>query len=199
MRRMKRPAVAPVAAVALAIVVGCTGTARTEASGAPAAEADQAVVVTRSQGDFKPTCSPRAIGRRLRGLSEALRAVDVDALQRYWGPGFGWFRVNLRSGGFAAETYEDGVAALEQRGGLQLRFRNVKLSGRSGDATFDANYRKPGGAKKDLAGKVGLSCRTPTMKVLTSFSWARGEIARCPKPRRDPPPGAMIVCSRRAG
>jgi hypothetical protein len=156
----------------------------------------QQIIVTRSRGDFKPDCGPRQIGRRLRGLSEALHVIDKETLQAYWGAGFQWFRILHRDATwFEVESYEAGIDALHQRGGLRLRFRKVEV-GRKGGAEFDATFWKSESVRKDIAGKVQLSCKRPTIVAVSAFNYPRHEVASCPKPRR-PVRGAMIVCSRR--
>lgn len=157
----------------------------------------QPIAVTRKEGTFRPTCGPRRVGRRVRGFSRALATVDADALRRYWGRNFMWFRILRRRGAwFETESYEDGLASLRRKGGLRLLFREVELNDGRGNIEFDATFWTRRSDRKDLGGKAKLSCRRPTIVALTSFH-SRRNIADCPKPRRSVPPNAIIVCSGR--
>jgi hypothetical protein len=188
----------PVLATALLLgATSCGGDngANGAVSGEPAV---QPIVVTRDKGESRPTCGPREVGQRLRDYARALATVDGDALRGYWGRGFAWFRILLKRGGFEAEDYEEGLAALEARGGVRLRFREVAIDGRGG-ASFDGAYwreveeRK---TRKRIGGKVELSCSRPTIIALAAAGdRASLNTARCPKPDRRVRPKPMIVCT----
>jgi hypothetical protein len=196
-RRYGAVGVFPVLATALLLgATGC-GDDGAGANGAVSGETGpQQIAVTRDKGKSRPTCGPQEVGRRLRGYATALATVDADALRSYWGRRFMWFRVLEARGGFEAEDYEAGVAALEERGRVRLRFREVEVYG-DGGAVFDGTFwREVEGrsTRKRIGGKVELSCSRPTIIALSSSGKARN-VASCPDPGRRVRPKPMVACS----
>jgi len=199
----RRAVVRAPAILAAAFVLGATGCGDGNGAGAngivTGETAVQPIVVTRDKGKFRPTCGPREVGQRLRDYANALETVDADALRSYWGRGFMRFGIELRGGGFVAEDYEAGVVALEERGGVRLRFREVEVVGaeQDGGAGLDGTVwrevegRSPG---RRIAGKVQLSCSRPTIIRLSATDNARNA-ASCPDPGRRVRPRPMVVCS----
>lgn len=184
--------------VSFAVIGGCAagGTSSDKAAQQRAVSDTQQIVVTREGGEFRPTCSPRQVARRLRGLSEALQVVDRAALERYWGSNFAWFRILSRRGAwFEAESSADGIRELEDRGGIVLRFREIEV-GRSGGVRARAALRVRAGQSRRLGGKIELSCNTRTV-IATSLFFSRRDLVDCPRPRRPVRPGALIACSRK--
>ncbi len=157
----------------------------------------QPIVVARVGDGFPPTCGPRSVGKRLRGLSRALREADAEALRRYWGRGFEGLSVGYGSTdtGFSAPTYAQGLYALTALGGLRLSFKEVELTSRSGEVAYRGTLWVKGSEKKRLVGKAKLSCQQPSVIRLAAFTSRRVTVAHCQTSGRHAPGNAMIVCT----
>ena len=204
---MQRVGILPLVAAATALA-SCGGVASgddlelTRAGQVSVARSQPIVMTSHGNTDFKPSCGPREVGKRLQGFAEALAVVDAEALRDYWwgsfrrhNAGFWRFYLNLGSGEkLLVNSYRQGVRLLEERAGLRLRFRRIVV-GKGGGGEFVARAWSAKGPKR-IGGKLGVACRKPTIQAMAGGVGVASSIRRCPPPAQHAPKGALIVCAR---
>lgn len=172
-------------------------------------DAHPSIIVTQDAQKGPLACRSRRLAERLVRFTDALAAVDGQALRRVWAKDFIGFAFGAvpdgTVDGLKARSPRRAIKLLRESGGLDVRlteieFHVVNYEDRPADILFDGVF-VPAGETSELLlhGQGTASCDSRTI-----FRWGMvirsdTDSASCPPPSTPPPEGldTLIVCTRK--